>query len=55
MPYAAEIMKSMIAAVQDELIPVSNAETDVLNLADRLAAAQKALVMIEKIRSGICP
>ena len=55
MPYAAEIMKSMIAAVQDELIPVSNAETDVLNLADRLAAAQKALVMIEKIRGGICP
>jgi tetratricopeptide (TPR) repeat protein len=54
MTYASDIMKSMIEAVRGELTPLSTAETDVLNLADRLVAAQRALVTIQKIRNGIC-
>jgi len=54
MSYAADIVRSMVETVRTELMAASKAENDVLNLADQIDAAGKALATIQQIRSGIC-
>ena len=54
MSYAADIVKAMIESVRSELTNVSQSQKDVLNLADKMEAAQKALATIVEVRNGVC-
>ncbi len=54
MSYGADIVKSMVQSVRADVNKVSQAEKDVISLADKMDAAQKAIQDIVKIRTGSC-
>jgi tetratricopeptide (TPR) repeat protein len=54
MSYGADLVKSMVESLRNELTQVSLAQKDVLNLDDKMNAAQKAIENIQQIRGGVC-
>ncbi len=54
MSHAADIVKAMIESVRADLAAVSNAQKDVLNIADRAEAAQRSIATIQQVRSAVC-
>jgi tetratricopeptide (TPR) repeat protein len=54
MSYGADLVKSMVESLRNELTQVSMAQKDVLNLDDKMNAAQKAIENIQQIRGGVC-
>lgn len=54
MSYGADLVKSMVESLRNELTQVSLAQKDVLTLDDKMNAAQKAIENIQQIRSGVC-
>jgi hypothetical protein len=44
----------MVESLRNELTQVSMAQKDVLNLDDKMNAAQKAIENIQQIRGGVC-
>jgi tetratricopeptide (TPR) repeat protein len=54
MSYGADLVKSMVESLRDELTQVSMAQKDVLNIGDQMNAAEKAIEDIIQIRSGVC-
>ena len=54
MSYGADLVKSMVESLRNELTQVAVAQKDVLTLDDKLNAAQKAIENIQQIRSGVC-
>ena len=54
MSYGADLVKSMVESLRNELTEVSQAQKDVLNLDDQMNAAHKAIENISEIRSGVC-
>ena len=54
MSYGADLVKSMVGSLRNELTEVSQAQKDVLNLDDQMSAAQKAVEKISEIRSSVC-
>ena len=54
MSYGADLVKSMIESLRNELTEVSQAQKDVLNLDEPMSAAQKAVEKISEIRSSVC-
>ena len=54
MSYGADLVKSMVRSLRNELTEVSQAQKDVLNLDDQMSAAQKAVEKISEIRSSVC-
>ena len=54
MSYGADLVKSMVDSFRDELIQVSMAQKDVLNMGNQMNAAEKAIEDIIQIRSGVC-
>ena len=54
MSYGADLVKSMVESLRNELTEVSQAQKDVLNLDDQMSAAQKAVEKISEIRSSVC-
>jgi tetratricopeptide (TPR) repeat protein len=54
MSYGADLVKSMVESLRKELTQVSLAQKDVLNLDDKMNAAQKAIENIQQIRGGVC-
>jgi hypothetical protein len=54
MSYGADLVKSMVDSFRDELIQVSMAQKDVLNMDNQMEAAEKAIEDITQIRSGVC-
>ena len=54
MSYGADLIKSMVESFRDELTQVSMAQKDVLNISDKMNAADKAIEDIIQIRSGVC-
>ena len=54
MSYGADLVKSMVESLRNELTQVSVAQKDVLNLDDKMNAAQKAIENIQQIRGGVC-
>ena len=54
MSYGANLVKSMVESLRNELTEVSQAQKDVLNLDDPMSAAQKAVEIISEIRSSVC-
>ena len=54
MSYGADLVKSMVKSLRNELTQVSLAQKDVLNLDDKMNAAQKAIENIQQIRGGVC-
>jgi len=54
MSYGADLVKSMVESWRNELTQVSLAQKDVLNLDDKMNAAQKAIENIQQIRGGVC-
>jgi hypothetical protein len=54
MSYGADLIKSMVESLRDELSQVSMAQKDVLNMGDQMNAAEKAIEDIGQIRSGVC-
>jgi tetratricopeptide (TPR) repeat protein len=54
MSYGADLVKSMVESLRNELTQVSLAQKDVLNLDDKMDAAQKAIENIMQIRGGVC-
>jgi tetratricopeptide (TPR) repeat protein len=54
MSYGADLVKSMVESLRNELAEVSQAEKEVLNLDDQMEAAEKAIEKISQIRSGVC-
>jgi hypothetical protein len=53
MSYGADLVKSMVESLRNELTEVSQAQKDVLNLDDQMSAAQK-VEKISEIRSSVC-
>jgi hypothetical protein len=54
MSYGADLVKSMVDSLRNELAELSQAEKDVLNLDDQMKAAEKAIGNISQIRGGVC-
>lgn len=54
MSYGADLVKSMVESLRNELTQVAMAQKDVLNLDDKMNAAQKAIENIQQIRGGVC-
>jgi len=54
MSYGADLVKSMVESLRNELTQVAVAQKDVLTLDDKLNAAQKAIENIQQIRGGVC-
>ncbi len=54
MSYGADLVKSMVESLRNELTQVSLAQKDVLTLDDKMNAAQKAIEDIVEIRGGVC-
>lgn len=54
MSYGADVVKSIVESLRNELSEISLAQKDVLNLDDKMNAAQKAIEKITEIRSAIC-
>jgi hypothetical protein len=55
MSHGADVVKSIVDSLRNELTEVSLVQKDVLNLDDRMNAAQKANENIKEIRGAICP
>jgi hypothetical protein len=54
MSHGADVVKSIVDSLRNELTEVSLVQKDVLKLDDRMTAAQKAIANIKEIRSAIC-
>ena len=54
MSHGADVVKSIVDSLRNELTEVSLVQKDVLNLDDRMNAAQKAIENIKEIRGAIC-
>jgi tetratricopeptide (TPR) repeat protein len=54
MSHGADVVKSIVDSLRNELTEVSLVQKDVLNLDERMNAAQKAIENIKEIRSAIC-
>jgi tetratricopeptide (TPR) repeat protein len=54
MSYGADVVKSIVESLRNELSDLSLAQKDVLNLDDRMNAAQKAIENIMAIRDTVC-
>ena len=54
MSHAADIVKAMIESVRADLAAVSNAQKEVLTIADKAEAAQRSITTIQQVRSAVC-
>jgi hypothetical protein len=54
MPRAPDILKSMIDSMQGDIKDVAAVQKQVLDLADKIDASQKAMVTIRKIHRTMC-
>ena len=54
MSYGADVVKSIVESLRNELTELSLAQKDVLNLDDRMNAAQKAIESTIGIRDAVC-
>jgi hypothetical protein len=54
MSYGADVVKSIVESLRNELTEISLAQKDVLYLDDKMNAAQKAIEKIIEIRSAVC-
>jgi hypothetical protein len=54
MSYGADVVKSIVESLRNELTELSLAQKDVLNLDDRMSAAQKGIESIVGIRDAVC-
>ena len=54
MSYGADVVKSIVESLRNELTEISLTQKDVLTLDDKMNAAQKAIEKITEIRSAIC-
>src|SRR4249920_3853431 len=54
MSYGADLVKSMVESLRNELTEVSQVQKEVLNIDDEMNAPDKAIENISQIRSGVC-
>jgi tetratricopeptide (TPR) repeat protein len=54
MSHGADVVKSIVDSLRNELTDISLVQKDVLKIDDRMTAAQKAIANIKEIRSAIC-